>query len=222
MTDPNYEALFFMMLLGIKCDPRSLFVIGIFLALLSGSYTCLIAAILVLVAKSTYKYIGFLALVYPVLFLLLKNTEVAEVLTNISSSSLMLAASEFGIDGFKILSLQHRLASQLQHLDMMGASGLVGYGRAMSVGLELGAHNTLFQVLAQQGLILYVPVVYLLYRISQKISRERLVILMTFSLTLDVFAFVLIILTLWIKDEQSIVGKPNFRKRRVSIFKFSS
>lgn len=212
LTDPNYEALFFMMLLGCKCDRINLFLIGVILSIFSGSYTCLIAAFLVLVAKSIYKYIGFLVVVYPLILLLLINTEVAEELINLSNSTAMLTASEFGVDGFKIISFQNRLVSQLQHLDMMGTFGLIGYGRASLVGLQLGAHNTLVQVLAQQGLILYVPIVYLLYRATQKLSKERLVILMTFSFTLDVFAFVLVTLTLWIKDEQSFISMPNFRK----------
>ena len=90
----------------------------------------------------------------------------------------------------KQISLANRIESHVVHINEMKFGGLFGYGKASLADVVLSTHNTFVQALASNGIILYLIFVIVIYLVVKRLSQRTAIIMLVFSLTLDVFSFI--------------------------------
>lgn len=212
MSDPNFEALFFILLFtSCSIKKTQLFASTVFVAMASGSMTALIAtgAITIYPSRMLKPLYTVLAALPLIMLLCISSVDSREILLNINQLNIYNIFLDLGLNEYKLISFQNRLESQLNHLDAMSEYGVVGYGKASLVNIELGAHNFFVQYFAQQGILIYIPFVYIYWKAINKLNENALKAILFFSITIDVYSFLPIIIAAIVnKKDESINNMP--------------
>lgn len=196
-TNPNYEALFFILLIiSTKSTVNKKSLTSSLISIAAGSLTALITSFASGFLKKYWKFIFFTLYLYPIILLILANSDFSNILKNINELTASNLLKSYGIPEYKIISLQNRFISQFNHIESTHASGLIGYGRAETINLGLSAHNLFVQNFSQNGLLLYLLLCPLYYMSFKKLNPHAAVSILIFSFTIDIFSFYPMILSI--------------------------
>lgn len=180
-TDPNYEALFFYLVIISLAD--SLSRKAIIFPVLAQSATVFIISIFSNIKLGFMKMVRLGIFVFVVIYPL-----VIYSFCKLGFDSLMPASvSSDVIAGSKIQSLINRIQSQFQHIHEM-QSLFAGYG-SVAEHMILSPHNLMVTVFVQLGLVRYCLILLPLIFVFRRLKPDAAIAMALASFTLDIISF---------------------------------